>query len=59
MHRITALGLALLAGCSAGGDNLAGGELAPDFTLLSADGEQVSLSDYAGDVVLVKISAFW
>ena len=35
------------------------GDMAPDFTLETLDGEQVSLSDLRGKVVLVNIWATW
>jgi len=35
------------------------GDMAPDFTLESLDGEQVSLSDYRGEKVLVFAWASW
>jgi len=43
---------ALLAAC--GGDGaLSAGDQAPDFTLPAATGEEVALSDYAGQPVLL------
>jgi peroxiredoxin len=38
---------------------LAVGNLAPDFTLQDLDGNQVSLADYRGHVVLVNFWATW
>ncbi|QUL53501.1 redoxin domain-containing protein [Paenibacillus tritici] len=35
------------------------GELAPDFTLLTTDGEGLSLSDYRGKRVIVNLWATW
>lgn len=35
------------------------GDCAPDFTLTSAEGERVSLHDYAGQRILVIGSATW
>lgn len=35
------------------------GQTAPDFTLTSLNGEPVSLSDYAGQVILVNLWATW
>lgn len=35
------------------------GDLAPDFTLESLDGRQVSLSDFRGSVVLINLWATW
>jgi cytochrome oxidase Cu insertion factor (SCO1/SenC/PrrC family) len=34
------------------------GKLAPDFTLESLDGEQISLSDFKGKVVLIDFFGF-
>lgn len=39
--------------------DIAVGELAPDFTLLNLDGEEVSLSDYRGQYVLINFWATW
>jgi cytochrome c biogenesis protein CcmG/thiol:disulfide interchange protein DsbE len=35
------------------------GQAAPDFTLTSLNGEPISLSDYAGQVILVNLWATW
>lgn len=35
------------------------GELAPDFTLLTADGEELKLSDYRGKRVMMNLWASW
>lgn len=57
------LSLLLLAACGGtmgGSDEVpVTGDPAPDFTLLDADGVGHSLSDYAGDVILLDLSAFW
>lgn len=39
--------------------DIAFGELAPDFTLENLDGEEVSLSDYRGKLVLLNFWATW
>lgn len=49
----------LLLACATKGPTLDSGEAAPDFTLLDAYGEAHSLSDYAGDVIILDLSAFW
>ncbi len=36
-----------------------GNTSAPDFTLYSPDGQQISLSDYEGQVILVNLWATW
>ncbi len=41
----------LITGC--GGQEIAVGKPAPDFTLADATGQQVSLSDYQGQPVLL------
>ena len=38
---------------------IAVGELAPDFTLVNLGGEEVSLSDYRGQYVLINFWATW
>ena len=35
------------------------GEAAPDFTLKSIEGESVSLSDFKGRVVILKLATTW
>ena len=35
------------------------GEVAPDFTLESVGGEKVSLNDFKGQVVLLKLATTW
>ena len=55
--------VAMLAGCGGSGSGMPRGigvgNLAPDFTLESLDGNKVSLSDYRGNVVLVNFWASW
>ena len=46
-----------LAACSRGGDELSGG--APDFSLPAVDGTMFSMSDYAGQVVIIDFWATW
>lgn len=43
-----AIGAILLAGCGGTATELSVGDAAPDFTLPSATGEQVSLSSFEG-----------
>ena len=40
-------------------DDIAIGKLAPDFTLMNLDGEEVSLSDYKGKIVFLNFWATW
>lgn len=35
------------------------GDCAPDFTLPDRDGEDVSLSDHEGELILINCSAMW
>jgi len=44
----------VIAGVSFAGDGVAVGKAAPDFTLPDAAGNQVSLADYAGKVVVLE-----
>ena len=39
--------------------DIAVGELAPDFTLKNLSGEEVSLSDYKGKIVMINFWATW
>ncbi|NMA49510.1 MAG: TlpA family protein disulfide reductase [Tissierellia bacterium] len=39
--------------------DIAVGELAPDFTLKNLEGEEVSLSDYRGKIVMINFWATW
>jgi hypothetical protein len=43
----------LLTGCSSSNQGLSVGDTAPDFTLTSSDYQEVSLSEYAGEPVLL------
>ena len=43
----------------ANNDSILIGSLAPDFTLLSIDGEEISLSDFEGKTVLLTFWASW
>ena len=35
------------------------GDCAPDFTLVDGEGTQRSLSEHAGDIIIVDCSAMW
>jgi thiol-disulfide isomerase/thioredoxin len=54
-------GLLLLSGCPGGPppSSVVIGEQAPEFTLLNMEGEQVSLSDFRGQVVVINFWATW
>ena len=45
--------------CSGPAGALEAGEAAPDFSLQSITGEQVSLSDFKGRLVLLKLATTW
>ena len=45
--------------CAAPAGALQVGEAAPDFTLKSIEGESVSLSDFKGRVVILKLATTW
>jgi thiol-disulfide isomerase/thioredoxin len=47
----------LFAGCSSSGPEIS--KLAPDFTLTGLDGQEVSLSDFRGQPVLLNFWATW
>ena len=52
----------VLAGCSSGATSDGGSEtemLAPDFQLLSLDGQTINLSDFRGKPVLLNFWASW
>ena len=53
--------LFLLAGCPGGPPpaSVVIGEQAPEFTLLNMEGENVSLSDFRGQVVVLNFWATW
>jgi len=48
-----------LAGCVAGRSVISPGEPAPDFKLKDLRGNEVSLSDYQGKIVLINFWASW
>ena len=50
--------IAQLAAAVAAADELAGNE-APDFALKSVDGDNLRLSEYRGDVVMINFWASW
>ena len=52
-----ALSGVLFAGCSSSGPEI--GKLAPDFTLTGLDGQEVSLSGFRGQPVLLNFWATW
>ncbi len=56
-HFIIACGVALLFGCTSGGDRLAAS--AADFKLEDLNGKTVSLSDFRGKPVLIDFWATW
>ena len=67
---IIALGLLLIQACTPSSQAMQGGqqeaavginvgEIAPDFTLLDLDGNEVRLSEFQGRVVLVNFWATW
>lgn len=49
----------VLSSCAKRGAGVGVGQPAPGFTLPSVDGRQVSLSDYAGQVVVMNLFAHW
>ena len=49
-----AVAVLVVAGVSFAGDGVAVGQAAPDFTLTDTAGNQVSLADYAGKVVVLE-----
>lgn len=53
-----ALGIVLLAGTAAAGTQL-DGTLAPDFALRSLAGQNLRLSEYRGEVVMLSFWASW
>ncbi len=53
---ISALGLSLLLACSNGNNVLKEGDKAPDFSLKSAKGTAISLSDFRGKSTVVLCS---
>ena len=55
---LTGLALTALAATSLASSNLAG-QPAPDFALRSSTGENLRLSEYRGDVVMINFWATW
>jgi len=51
--------LAMVLGCKPSEGPLGAGSVAPDFRLTTLTGEQVSLSDFRGQVVLLNFWATW
>lgn len=56
LRLISALGLSLLLACSSGNSALKEGDKAPDFSLRSAEGTAISLSDFRGKNTVVLYS---
>ncbi|MFO7813619.1 MAG: TlpA disulfide reductase family protein [Pelovirga sp.] len=58
---VVVTGVLLLSGCPGGPppSSVAIGEQAPEFTLPNMEGEQVSLSDFRGQVVVINFWATW
>jgi len=54
-----ALACGLIAPYAVAGDSLGAGDVAPDFTITTLDGETVSLSDYRGKAVFLNFWASW
>ena len=48
----------LLSGCVDNNNDLEWGD-APDFTLITTDGEEITLSDFLGKVVVIDLMATW
>jgi peroxiredoxin len=53
-HALAFLGILALANPSTAGDGVAVGDTAPNFTVTDTSGNEVSLSDYAGKVVVLE-----
>lgn len=57
--RITLFTFIYLIGLTATSQFLKSGDIAPDFQLMSIDGEEIQLSDYRGQLVLLDFWAGW
>ncbi len=51
---VLCVAMTVLAGVAVAGDSAAVGSAAPDFTLMDTAGSEVSLSDFAGQVVVLE-----